>query len=122
LENIQLRQLVQATNREIELVDEVAKIVTSANNLDDLFEHLSYCLEEAFSFDQALLSWISSSESDHRIDTIQTFKNSDSTQPLIGGTNNPAPCFRIATPSVIAGRSSGLLRYSGKRRNAALQT
>ena len=98
LENIQLRQRVQATNREMELVDKVAKIVTSANKLDDLFENLSYCLEEAFGFDQALLSGISSSESDHRIDTIQTFKNSDSTQPLIGGTNNPDPCFRIATP------------------------
>ena len=56
LENIQHRQRVQATNREMELVDEVAKIVTSANKLDDLFENLSYCLEEAFGFDQALLS------------------------------------------------------------------
>jgi hypothetical protein len=44
-----------------------------------------------------------------------------SAQPLIGGTNNPAPGFRIATPSVIAGRSSGLLRYSGKRRPSALR-
>ena len=58
MENIQLRQRVQATNREMELVDEVAKIVTSLNNLDDLFERLSDSLEESFGFDQALLSWI----------------------------------------------------------------
>ena len=44
LENIHLRQRVQVTNREMELVGEVAKIVTSLNNLDDLFERLSDCL------------------------------------------------------------------------------
>ena len=58
MENIQLRQRVQATNREMELEDQVAKIVTSLNNLDDLFERLSDCLEESFGFDQARLSWI----------------------------------------------------------------
>ena len=58
MENIQLRQRVQATNREMDLVDEVAKIVTSLNNLDDLFERLSDCQEESFGFDQTLLSWI----------------------------------------------------------------
>ena len=82
--------------------------------MDDLFERLSDCLEEAFGFNQALLSWISSSESDHRIDTLQTFKNSDSAQPLIGGTNNPAPCFRIVTPLSDRGQVIGSLELLRK--------
>ena len=113
LENIQLRQRVRVTNREMELVGEVAKIVTLLNNLDDLFERPPDCLEESFGFDQALISWISSSKSNHRIDTLQTSKNSESSQPLIGGTNNPALCFRIATPLSDRGqviRSLELLR------------
>ena len=97
----------------MELVGEVAKIVTLLNNLDDLFERPPDCLEESFGFDQALISWISSSKSNHRIDTLQTSKNSESSQPLIGGTNNPALCFRIATPLSDRGqviRSLELLR------------
>lgn len=88
LENIQLRQRVQSKDQEMNLVDEIAGIVTSIeNNLEDLFIRLSDCLGKAIGFDQALLSWIASGQPDYRIDTLQTINNSASAEQFNGGTD-----------------------------------
>lgn len=98
IERVNRQKRIQADAVRTEVLREVSTVLGSVNNLEDLFNRLSNCLSEAIGFDQAILSWITSSQPDSRIDTLQTIKNPDSPGQVAGVAGNASQCSRLTTP------------------------